>query len=179
MAARFRADAALASRIAAACQPHVQRIAEDVGTAVRRTAPDGKTWVTSHDEKVRPSHVHTDGQEIPGNLRYQLPRYTYIRGSHGQGYADTGQVDLAREPRDEALPADQRINCRCVSVPVPGAIARATRVDDVHAEGPRVVGAVTVHYNRVAESEYPDGEDHGGGWAAQAVREAAARLRTR
>lgn len=111
----------LGSRVAAAVRPDVKRIADDVGAALRANAPDGKTWLTAHDERVRPSHADTDGQEIPGNLRYQLPKMAYIRGHRAEGtarYITTTGYDLAREPGDPDLPIEQRINCFTGDTPV-------------------------------------------------------------
>lgn len=171
--ATFRVRPGLGARAAAACAPQVTAYAQEVGSEVRRRAPDGKAWLTSEDERVRPSHRDTgddtqpDG--IPGNLRYQLPRY--------RGKTKEAGVDLGREPRDPALPLDQRINCRCESVDLPGAVARAVTVTPAVVAGLHVRAAVSVKYPRVAESENPDPEDEGGGWFRGAAQTVAARRR--
>lgn len=157
-------DALVARRFA---QPAVRRTLAELEAETRRRAPAGKVWLTAHDERVRTSHVATDGQEVPGNLRYRLPK-------PGRTDTDLG-VDLARRPRDPDLPIGNRIRCRCGSLPLPGAVARHVRAGDVQVLGAHVSGRVTVTYPRIGESEFPEHPDVGGGWARAALREVAAR----
>jgi hypothetical protein len=172
----------LAERAAAAVTDRVRAYADEVAAEVRRNAPGGKGWLTSHDERVRKSHAAVDALqhdpnlpgEIPDNLRYQLPKMTYVRRV---GWEITGGYDLAREPRDPNLPPEQKMQCRCESVTLPGAVARATRTGDVSIQGQRVTTDVTVTYPRIAESEHPDSGDSGGGWFRRSALDVAARHR--
>ncbi len=157
-------DETVASRFLA---PAVDRLAEEVRDEGRRRAPDGKVWLTARDERVRDTHVRTDSQEVPANLRYALPSVT------GVG------VDLARVPRDPNLPIGNAINCRCDSVPLPGVIARALHKSPTVVAGTRVRAEVTCEYHRVVESEFPSDGDSGGRWLGGAVRDVASRSRSR
>ncbi|MFD9947707.1 hypothetical protein ACFWYW_46425 [Nonomuraea sp. NPDC059023] len=135
----------------------VDRVTDAAVRAVREHAPDAKTWVST--QQIRPEHVEASGQIIPGNLPFRIPRPI------GAGW------DLAAEPRDPGLPAHQRVNCRCQSVPAPGAIANAVTRTPVQIGRARVHATVIVTFPRVAESEFaPDG-----GWLAAAARSVAAR----
>jgi hypothetical protein len=89
-------DAQVAARLA---RPFVDRLADELLGPSKAYAPDGKIWITQRDEVVRHSHVETDGQTVPENLRYKVP------STKGVG------TDLARQPRDTALPLPNRINC--------------------------------------------------------------------
>ncbi len=167
--------------------PAVNRLAEMVESAARRGAPDGKGWITYEDERVRPAHADADSQIIPANLRYQLRRQEYVRGS-GRGRrpsvpgfyrlapASTG-YDLAREPRDESLPQDQKINCRCESVDLPGIVARSIHASQAVLSGSRVTAEVSTRFHRAAESEFGTAQDPGAHFMAGAVHAAAVRLR--
>lgn len=174
----------LEQALARALTRPVQQITEQVAAKAAESAPDGHLWVTHADERVRPSHAATDGQLIPGNLRFRLPKSVYVRKGRGPdgrainpagGWKVVPGVDLARQPRDPALPLHQRIRCRCRLVPVPGAVASGVRVSPARAVGTRVAGQVVVMFPRVAESEFPDGADGGGGWLRGAARTVAAR----
>jgi len=163
----------------------VERLKADTTDGARRRAPRAKTWVTARDEHVRPSHVSTDRQTIPDNLRYQLPRMIYLRkgrDEHGRainpggGYSETGGYDLAREPRDPKLPDDQRVRCRCQSVPLPDAVARSIHSTETLVLGSRVRAEVETWFNRAAESEFGTAEDTPARFMAGGAREAAARL---
>jgi hypothetical protein len=89
-------DAVVAAKFA---RPLVEHATLAVRDAARGFAPPVKIWLTVQDERVRRSHVKTDGQAVPDNLRFKLPK---VRGAG---------IDLARLPRDLNLPLDNRINC--------------------------------------------------------------------
>jgi hypothetical protein len=138
-------------------RPKVERIVEDLRDEARRLAPDAKVWVTAEDERVRYSHEHVHGETIPENLRYRLPSVAYVRRV---GYVPVeGRADLAREPRDPALPVEQRINCRCVSVGLPGVVAASIHAGSVTVSGRRVTGEVYTRFPRAEESEFGTSED--------------------
>jgi hypothetical protein len=167
-------------------RPAVDGLADQIRSAARRLAPDGKIWVTAGDERVRPSHRETDGQLIPGNLRYRLPAVEYVRKGRGpDGRAVRpggwkiieGRFDLARVPRDSALPVHQAINCRCASVAAAGAVARSIHRTPVALAATRASAEVYSRFTRVAESEFGTSEDAGAHFMGGAIREVAARLR--
>lgn len=54
-----------------------------------------KTWVTSRDLRVRPSHFALDGTTVDQDEKFNV-------GGHKAGY-----------PKDPALPPEESINCRC------------------------------------------------------------------
>ena len=60
----------------------------------------GVRWVTRHDERVRPTHRAADGQTV-------RPGQPFVVG----GYK-------CERPGDPALPADERVRCRCQAVTV-------------------------------------------------------------
>lgn len=168
MATRVELDVDLDQVVAARfARPAVDRIRDEVVEEARRRAPAAKTWVTMQDERVRGTHVETDGQMIPANLRYQLPS---VRGA---GY------DLAREPRDGALPIEQRINCRCVSFENPEVLAQSIRSGPSELRGTNVQAEVDTRFHRAAESEFGTSEDPAARFMRDALREVAARTRAR
>lgn len=57
-----------------------------------------RSWLTTRDTKVRPSHKHADGQTIEITAKYN------IDGS------------LARYPGDPQFPMEERAGCRCTEI---------------------------------------------------------------
>jgi hypothetical protein len=161
----------------------VDRLKRDIVDGAQRRAPDGKVWVTMLDERVRPSHADAHDQLIPANLRYQLTRMAYARKGRGKaaapigGWTRSAGHDLAREPRDPNLPAEQRVACRCRSIPVPEAIARTIHADVTVFQGTRVSAQVSTPFPRAAESEFGTGGDQPARFMAGAANAAAAKLR--
>ncbi|MFG1976997.1 hypothetical protein ACGFJC_47360 [Nonomuraea fuscirosea] len=153
----------------------VDDVADRAEREVRRHVPDAKQWQTSGDENVRPSHAETDGQNIPANVPYRVPKAVYVRkGSGGEnaagGWKTVPGWDLADKPRDPGLPLHQRVNCQCESQGLPGAIAKTVTRTPVQVGRSRVSAKITVTYPRIAESEF---SERGGGWLATAARAAA------
>lgn len=81
----------------------------DVADALTATAQAGTTppaiskqWLSSHDDRVRPTHAHADGQVVPLAARFRLG-----------GIPAQPVVSWAMFPGDPELPANERINCRC------------------------------------------------------------------
>jgi hypothetical protein len=159
-------DEAVAQHIV---RPAIERINTLLSDEAKRRAPEVKVWVTAHDERVRPSHVETDGQAIPENLRFQLPKMIYVskgRGPDGHalnpagGYKVTpGDYDMAREPRDASLPIAQRANCRCDSPRIPTMLKDSINEQAVVVSGTRVTGGIETRFPRAAESENGTAED--------------------
>lgn len=142
--------------------PFVERLSEELLGPARRYAPDAKTWITMRDEKVRHTHIETDGQTIPENLRYK------VLSTSGVGN------DLARKPRDPALPFLNRVECRCESTPVPGLVAQSIRKMPTLLQGTRVSGGIETSFPRAAESEMGTSGDTAAHFMERALNEVAA-----
>jgi hypothetical protein len=151
----------VANRYAA---PAVDRALDRLQDAARRYAPPTRTWVTVEDDRVRSTHRDTHGQEIPGNLRFMLPKL-----NHQPGH------DLARHPRDPDLPIGQSIHCRCTEVEVSDGLARSIHRGLVTVEGTRVTGEVGTRFPRAAESEHGTSGDQPAYFMRRAIMEVAAR----
>lgn len=171
--------------VARMVRPTVNRLTAAVAREAQRRAPAAKVWLTAEDERVRPAHAAADGQMIPANLRFKLKNQSYVRGG-GRGSRVSGRIvlagstfDLAREPRDEDLPDDQRYRCRCISVEVPGVIARKVSTSPAMIEGARVRGEVSVWFNRIVESEKGTSKDKPAHFLGAALEAVAARIRGR
>lgn len=162
--------------VARMAAPTVKRLADTVGDEARRRAPAAKVWISRDDGRVRPSHVKAHGQTIPANLRWKLPNQRVK--SDGTAVV-VGGFDLARRPRDPALPADQRIRCRCVGVTLPGLIARRVFVSPPLVAGAQARAQVSVRFLRIVESEFGTSEDRAARFLGGAVDAVAARLRAR
>jgi hypothetical protein len=142
--------------------PFVDRLSDELLGPSKAYAPDAKVWVTVRDEKVRPTHIDTDGQTVPDNLRYKVP------STKGAG------TDLARVPRDTALPLPNRINCRCESVPLPGVIAASINKLPTLLQGTRVSGGIESRFPRVGEAHEGTSEDTAVPFMTRAIQEVAA-----
>jgi hypothetical protein len=160
---RFVPGPQLAERVAARwAVPEARRLAAQLADRVKANVPGAGVWVTRGDHRVRHTHVSTDGQTIPDNLRYEVEHPSL-----------TG-VELARAPGDEELSLPNRINCRCVPVALPELIAEHVATSDVELRGARAHAAVSVPFHRIVESEHPGPGDGGGGWLRRSVEETAA-----
>ncbi|MBG0818993.1 hypothetical protein [Planomonospora sp. ID82291] len=184
--ARTRINSGLSRKLTALVARRVQDVADDVAEAARAGAPPAKQWITDTDEKVRPSHAEAHGQLVPGNVDYRLPAMVYLRKGRDPG-GDAineaggwkilpGRWDVADRPRDTRLPIHQSRNCRCQSVEVPGAVAAGIHAGRARPAGKSITAVVSAAFPRVAESEYGE---RGGGWLAEAARQAAARHKAR
>lgn len=163
-------DVTVARRIVA---PRVERLLHRVEEEAQRLAPGAKVWMTVRDERVRPSHVYADGQEVPDNLRFKLPKV-----NTGNDVNDIrAGFDLARTPRDPDLPIGNRINCRCEDIPVLDAIAREIHSTPVLVTGTKVRGQVVCTYPRAAEAEYGTDRDAGAHFMRGAINRVAAETR--
>lgn len=156
-------DVTIAQRFA---RPAVARVLDMLLDEAKARAPQTRVWVTSRDERVRPTHVEADSQVVPDNLRFILNK---VGGQPGH--------DLARHPRDPALPAAQAINCRCDDPTVGDFLRESLHASDVDVTGTRVSGQVYTDFDRAAESENGTDEDTAAHYMAGALQEVAARLR--
>jgi hypothetical protein len=176
MPSRFVPAPDLDARVAVLiARPLVERLNEDLRDAARRRAPDVKTWMTVRDERVRRSHVRTDGQTIPVNLRFKVPKV----GTGDDPNDIRVGFDLARHPRDPALPIGNRINCRCADPVLVGVLAATIHALPAVLQGTRVVAQTETRFPRAAESENGTTEDTAAYFMRDALREVAARLNVR
>ncbi|MEV7011797.1 hypothetical protein [Streptosporangium sp. NPDC051022] len=177
----------MAARLAAGpIRRRVERVTDAAAAEVRDRAPDGKQWVTEPSEHPRHWHAEMDGASIPENVSYKVPRATYIpkgRGEDGKavnpggGWQSIPGWDFAARPRDPRLPDYQSVNCGCRSVPIPGALARATHTTPVVVRPGRVSSSVVCDYNRVVEAEFGSSADAGAHFMGLAAAVVAARYR--
>lgn len=130
----------LDASLAAAIRPGIDRLTEQVALEGARRAPDGKTWISMRDERVRHSHVNTDGQTIPANLDYEV------------GPDEKGRTATMPYPRYPQAPVRETAGCRCSSVPLPGDVGQHVHAQPAYVAGTRVVGRVQVEYPRIVES---------------------------
>lgn len=155
-------DAIIAQRVLG---PVVDNAADIARDEAQRAAPPVGVWLTARDERVRPTHRDTDGQEVPDNLRFRLP------SAHGTGY------DMAQAPRDPDLPIEQRIACRCQVGTLPRALADSIRSGELEVVGSRVRKTVSTQFPRAAESEFGNTVDDAARFMGAGVRAANDRLR--
>jgi hypothetical protein len=137
-------DEQIARRVAA---PRVRKVAVEVERGAKVRAPNVHVWLTARDERVRPTHHHTDGQAIPANLRYK------VRAN------DTDTPTMMRAPRDPSAPIEETANCRCQTVVDPDALRNAIKREDLLIVGAHVSQRVVCEFHRAAESERGTSED--------------------
>lgn len=181
-----RLNSSLSEQIAALVARRVDQVADDVAQGARDNAPAAKTWVTDADEHVRPSYAEVHGQTIPANVDFRLQAMAYVRKGRGpDGKAVNpaggwkllpGRWDVGDEPRDDRFPYYQTVRCRCRKIVVPGAIASRVRSTPARPAGKTITATVSVSFERIGESEH---SERGGGWLAEAARQAAARSKAR
>lgn len=152
----------------------VERIVEAAAAETRNRAPDAKTWSTDPDGRARPSHAHADGQTVAENVSYKLPKAATT--AEGKPVIVPG-YDYASRPRDPRLPSHQADGCRCQSIPVPGALADATRTTPTVVTPTSVSAKVVCEYHRVVEAEFGSSEDPGTHFMGTAAQVVAARYR--
>jgi hypothetical protein len=155
----------VAARFAA---PYVGHVARQVEDSARSRAPEGKSWITMRDERVRTSHRHADGQIIPANLRYEIeavdPKHwdQVIPGTH----------ELAREPRDPNLQLGNRYACRCFSESDVDAVRRTIATTDATVVGAKASAQVRTDFPRIAEAHYAVAPDQAVPFMAEAILDA-------
>jgi hypothetical protein len=147
--------------VAAMVVPGVRRIGERVEARARKLAPPTKTWVTVGDDKVRHTHVVTNGQDVPGNLRFEVLSMDWDRRHRG-----LGEFTYMKEPKDETSRAVANIkNCRCYAQLDPQGIARGINARQPVVTGKTVRLTVVCEGDKVVQSEF--GDVYPGGLVAQ------------
>ncbi|MER5222848.1 hypothetical protein [Streptomyces flaveus] len=147
--AKFTPAQGLEEQLARMLAPAVHRIAMRVEIEAKRLAPPTKRWVTMGDDRVRPTHVHAQGQEVPGNLRFKINSMEWDIEHRGVG-AHTYML----EPRDQTSRAVANIrNCRCATHRDPDGIARHINTGQPVVAGKKVTVTVSVQAPKVVEAE--------------------------
>ncbi len=146
---KFTAAPGLEEALARMVASHIRRIAQQVEIEAKRLAPPVKHWVTVGDDKVRPTHVAAQGQEVPGNLRFAINSMDWDRRHRG-----LGDKTYMREPKDQTSRAVANIkNCRCTSHTDPDGIARNINTGPPVVSGKKVTVTVTARGRLVVEAE--------------------------
>lgn len=99
------AAAVVPSAVNEASHIAVGDVAEALTVTAQTAAPPPsifKQWLSSRDDRVRPTHRHADGQVVPLAERFTLG-----------GIVEQPVVSYAMFPGDPELPPGERINCRC------------------------------------------------------------------
>ncbi|MFI6142327.1 hypothetical protein ACIBCC_29570 [Streptomyces griseus] len=147
--AKFTPAPGLEEALARMIAPDVRRIALRVEAEARRFAPPTKTWVTVADDRVRPTHVDAQGQEVPGNLRFTLNSMTWDIKHRG-----VGPNTYMREPRDRSSRAIANLkNCRCTTHKDPDGIARLINTGQPVVSGKKVTVTVYAQGPLIVEAE--------------------------
>lgn len=147
--AKFKPAPGLEESVARMVAPYVHRIGQQVEVEAKRLAPPVKRWITVGDDKVRPTHVAAQGQEVPGNLRFAINSMDWDREHRG-----VGPQTYMLAPRDESSRAVANLkNCRCTTHSDPDGIARHINTGPPVISGKKVTVTVTARGNWVVEAE--------------------------
>ncbi|MBZ6253620.1 phage head morphogenesis protein [Streptomyces olivaceus] len=147
--AKFTPAPGLEEALARMLAPDVRRIAMQVEVQAKRLAPPTKRWVTVGDDRVRPTHVHAQGQMVPGNLRFAINSMEWDRKHRG-----VGSKTYMLEPRDESSRAVANLkNCRCTTHKDPDGIAKHINTGQPVVAGKKVTVTVSVQAPLVVEAE--------------------------
>lgn len=147
--AKFTPAPGLEEQLARMLAPAVQRIAHQVEVEAKRLAPPVKRWVTMGDDHVRPTHVLAQGQDVPGNLRFELNSMRWDMEHRG-----VGPHTYMTEPRDRSSRAIANLkNCRCSTHRDPDGIARHINTGPPVVAGKKVTVTVSVQAPKVVEAE--------------------------
>ncbi|MFE2723902.1 hypothetical protein [Kitasatospora sp. NPDC059327] len=150
--ARFEAVPGLEELVAAMVAPEIGRIADEVADRAKRLAPPTKQWVTVADDRVRHTHVQTEGQSVPNNLRFKVPSMDWDRRHRGLG-AHT----YMKAPRDQTSRAVANIkNCRCHTMLDPVGISRGINSGPPIVAGNHVTVTVVCEGDLVVQAELGD-----------------------
>ncbi|AXI91416.1 hypothetical protein SAM9427_36690 (plasmid) [Streptomyces sp. ETH9427] len=148
MGAKFHVAPGLEQRLAVMIAPKVHEIARRVEREAKVFAPPTKRWVTVADDKMRHTHIQMNGQEVPGNLRFELNSMKWDRDHRG-----LGPKTYMLMPKDESSRAVANLKycaCRADTIPdgisknirtLPPVVSGSTVTVSVVAQGPGVVPA--------------------------------------
>ncbi|MFC5886844.1 hypothetical protein ACFP0N_17900 [Kitasatospora aburaviensis] len=132
--------------------PEVGRIGDKIATQAKRLAPPTKQWVTVGDDRVRHTHVQTEGQTVPNNLRFKVPSMDWDRRHRG-----LGAYTYMKAPRDQTSRAVANIkNCRCRTASDPAGISRGINTRPPVVAGNRVTMTVVCEGDLVVQAELGD-----------------------
>ncbi|TXS56545.1 hypothetical protein [Streptomyces sp. t39] len=147
--AKFTPARGLEEQLARMLAPAVHRIARQVEIEAKRLAPPTKRWVTVGDNRVRPTHVAANGQEIPDNLRFKITSMRWNVEHRG-----VGPHTYMLKPLDQSSRAVANLkNCRCSAHKDPDGIARHINTGQPIVAGKKVMVTVSVKAPLVVEAE--------------------------
>ncbi|MBV1940763.1 hypothetical protein KUF83_29970 [Streptomyces sp. BV286] len=176
--AKFHVEPGLEQKLAQLIAPKVHDIAKQVERQAKVFAPPTKKWITVGDDKVRPTHVTANNQEVPANLRFQVNSMQWDMQHRG-----IGPTTYMKAPGDESSRAIANIrNCRCHAQSIPDGISRNIRTLAPVVTGTRVTVKVIATGKWVVPAEigtiYPGNlEAKGAYFMGRAAAAVAARLR--
>lgn len=157
----------VATRLAA---PAVTRLAQIAADAARVAAPGEKHWVNAGDERVRPEHRYVP--PVPENLRFTLKSPDWEIRHDG-----VPPKQMADAPRDPALSAGLRKDCRCVLSTQASAIAGHIQAHQALPGGRQVTARVTCEAELCVTAEFGTAQDQGARYMHLGLIEARARIR--
>lgn len=175
--AKFHVEPGLEQKLALLLAPQVHQIARQVERQAKVFAPPTKKWVTVGDDRVRPTHVTANGQEVPANLRFKINSMQWDMQHRG-----LGPTTYMKAPRDESSRAVANIkNCRCQAHSIRDGISRNIRTLPPVVTGATITVKVIAEGDLVVPAEigtvYPGNlEAKGTYFMARAVAAVAARL---
>jgi hypothetical protein len=142
----------LNERVARMVADRVKDLAKEVADEIKAGAPPTKRWQTQEDPLVRDTHFRVNGQEVPDNLRFEVPSMDWDREHRG-----VGKTTYMLAPKDETSRAVANINhCRCRADPVPDGISKHVAVTNPQQHGAKVTATVYCDAPHAHAAEYGD-----------------------
>lgn len=168
--AKFKLARGLDAKIAGLIRREVTEVARDVHREAVRLAPAVKEWTTQRDIRVRPTHVVTDRQQRPSNLRFALPSHPWDMGigrePDSEGKPRVGPISYFDHPGEQVVGAYVNwVHCRCFLEHDPQGIARKIKMRPALVTGTKVSARVWVTAPLIVEAEL--GDVYPGGMVAE------------
>lgn len=160
--ARFKVTPGLAEKVAHMVRPEVDRLAERVQGEAKKGAPPVKIWNTQRDARVRPTHIESDYQAVPGNLRFRLRSHPWDMGIGREPDSEwkpraPGPFVYFDHPREEVYGAYLNyVHCRCYLTYDKEGISRLIRRTPAFVHGKKVTARVWVAGPGVIQAELGD-----------------------
>ncbi|MEU9925154.1 hypothetical protein AB0H51_28365 [Streptomyces griseoluteus] len=147
--AKFTAVPGLEERLAVMIAPKVEEIGRRVERQAKVFAPPTKKWVTVRDNDMRRTHIAANGQEVPGNLRFEINSMQWDRDHRG-----IGAKTYMRFPKDESSRAVANLkNCECRADTIPDGISKNIRTTPPVVAGAKVTVTVVAEGRGVVAAE--------------------------
>lgn len=110
MGAKFHGAPGLEQLLAVMIAPKVHEIARRMEREAKVFVPPTKRWVTVADDTMRHTHIQMNGQEVLGNLRFELHSTKWDRDHRGLGPKKTYML----MPKDKSSHAVANLkDCAC------------------------------------------------------------------